>query len=458
MKRSLWLLFLFTGMLAGIGGCVSAPAHPRETTQPGSELAGQTQIAIAQSTPTAIPSATSTPLPLPAFEGRLVIFERGLSTSICGIEDYEEYYAEEIGHLAVIQEIEQGVIERTNLTSEPVMSPVISPNGKYVLVVLPCPPFRIQYIDLQTREITTVTTFPYKSDDDLYDYPTCLSWSPDGNQFSYMIENTLYAQHLITNEVSTIYSAPSALYEKHGRLYGDLSCVDWVGNDHLLFQRFAGEMPYIIVHTSQGFSALQANTTALASLSPSIQLVDMPERLRIVAKANDLSGFMILRGSDQEVEEHAFVRPFANLEEMEMVAMPIKLATPQDRIHFVLLPRSSGLVALKEDAATYKNTLLRFSKEMRLEQEISFPEAWLLSWVEWWKRHIQGRDADYSENASLPFGLSPTDRHLLIFQSDACMDGAYRNCEFRIGDLESGIYRPLWQGPQDQVDILAWLP
>jgi hypothetical protein len=91
----------------------------------------------------------------------------------------------------------------------------------------------------------------------------CVSWSPGGTQVSFVRQNGLIVENLITGNLRVLVEEPSGFY---GSSYysGKIDCGSWISDDALLFYRFTGTLPQNI--TLPNTPELDSNTTTLAHL------------------------------------------------------------------------------------------------------------------------------------------------------------------------------------------------
>jgi hypothetical protein len=152
---------------------------------------------------------------------------------------------------------------------------MLSPDLNYLIFESNESKARLKLMDLQTMEVKVISGSP----------TSCFSWSPDSKRFStflYTTKTGLYVFDLSGNS-QLIYAPPESYYGttidpfgKSGARHGEVTCGVWIGGEHLLFQRFTGELPKTV--TRPGFPELDSNTTTMAEVGNSVRLLDSPQR------------------------------------------------------------------------------------------------------------------------------------------------------------------------------------
>jgi hypothetical protein len=237
--------------------------------------------------------STSTPVPPPSFRGRLLV-------------GHDE------GIFALISNSDTNSIQELQIAefSSSERDKAISPDNHYLLVSS-YEQNRTLLIDLLTLESTTV----------LSHIVDCPQWAIDSKRFSYIDpnEHSLHIYNMDTGNSKLIFQAPSATYGLGTVYAGDLDCGFWISDDHLLFQRFSGEIPGQV--TIPGAPELNANSTTLAILGGQIRLIDFPELLFVLDVSKDQS-YILLKNLHGDT---FLVKSFKDFTEMRLHALPSSL-------------------------------------------------------------------------------------------------------------------------------------
>ena len=114
---------------------------------------------------------------------------------------------------------------------------------------------------------------------------TCLAWAPDGNHFSYQQKSGNSTKLFVADAAG---KSKLVLDDPNGTP----DCANWIANDRLVLDRFAGLM------TKKGAETLKPNTSTVATIGDPVKLKDGPRKWSIETfcpKTNE--GFV--RSADQ---------------------------------------------------------------------------------------------------------------------------------------------------------------
>jgi hypothetical protein len=195
--------------------------------------------------PTPTPTTTTRLLITPVWETAPAELFQGI---LLTIED---------GDLYEIVVPASGLVEH-NLLAAAVYNAAMAPDHQHVLYSLRGSGDTVLY-DLQAR--SSIRTLPAAGD--------CVSWSPDGKYYlTGGFAGRLDLSDLTENTIR-IYDAPTAVYQMSGRHYGSFTCPAWLDASHLIFDRYAGQMP----GSFSDFSDFQPNQRSILNIGRELGLL-----------------------------------------------------------------------------------------------------------------------------------------------------------------------------------------
>ena len=173
----------------------------------------------------------------------------------------------QFGQTSLLQMID-GTLQSS--TEFPGRGAAISPDGQSILFNNPerYPPFGAAWKAANNQ------SFPLMSGE-----AECFQWSPDGQRFSYislepapgLYVGTLQGQSQLIESIPCLKN--QVTFDSSCAHY---TCGQWIDASHLLYQSFRGELPPYPGHAP--WSALDANTTRLATLGEKVTYEDSPKR------------------------------------------------------------------------------------------------------------------------------------------------------------------------------------